>query len=198
MHNKKIYEIPSRSKAILYAINRLSSGDVLIVAGKGHENYQAYKKIKFFSDKLEILKAISIKNNHLSKYIKTNILKEELDEQIVNKHKTINSVSINSKVVNKNSIFIGIKGKNLMVKFSNEAIKRGAVLAISNKNNSDSKIVFKKNPLQFLNKLGEIYRKTLNPNTIAITGSAGKTSVKELIGFCLNKLEKTYFSKKFI
>ena len=196
LHNKKIYEIPSRSKAIIYAINRLSSGDVLIVAGKGHENYQAYKKIKFFSDKLEILKAISMKNNHLSKYIKTNILKEELDEQTVNKHKTINSVSINSKAVNKNSIFIGIKGKKFNgSKFSNEAIKRGAVLAISNKNNSDSKIVFKKNPLQFLNKLGEIYRKTLNPNTIAITGSAGKTSVKELIGFCLNKLEKTYFSK---
>ena len=44
LHNKKIYEIPSRSKAILYAINRLSSGDVLIVAGKGHENYQLQKK----------------------------------------------------------------------------------------------------------------------------------------------------------
>ena len=89
---------------------------------------------------MEILKAISIKNNHLSKYIKTNILKEELDEQIVNKHKTINSVSINSKAVNKNSIFIGIKGKKFNGgKFSNEAIKRGAVLAISNKNNSTQK-----------------------------------------------------------
>ncbi len=32
-------------------------------------------------------------------------------------------------------------------------------------------------------------------NNIAITGSAGKTSVKELTGFCLSKLTKTYFSK---
>ena len=36
----------------------------------------------------------------------------------------------------------------------------------------------------------------MNTNTIAITGSAGKTSVKELTGFCLNKLEKTYSSKR--
>ena len=36
----------------------------------------------------------------------------------------------------------------------------------------------------------------MDTNIIAITGSSGKTSVKELTGFCLNKLEKTYFSKK--
>ena len=36
----------------------------------------------------------------------------------------------------------------------------------------------------------------MNINTIAITGSSGKTSVKELTGFCLNKLGKTYSSKR--
>ena len=35
----------------------------------------------------------------------------------------------------------------------------------------------------------------MNSNNIVITGSAGKTSVKELVGFCLKKLEKTFFSK---
>ena len=37
----------SRSDAILKAVNELNSGDILIVAGKGHENYQEYKKIFF-------------------------------------------------------------------------------------------------------------------------------------------------------
>ena len=69
-------KFPSRSKAINLAINNLNSGDILIVAGKGHENYQEYKKKKFFSDKLEILKSISKKNKNLSKSIKTNILKK--------------------------------------------------------------------------------------------------------------------------
>ena len=50
--------------------------------------------------------------------------------------------------------------------------------------------------MKFLNRISTSYRKSLNANTIAITGSAGKTSVKELTGFCLNKLDKTYYSKK--
>ena len=51
---------------------------MLIVAGKGHEIFQDYKKRKFFSDKLEILKSINKKNYSLSKSIKTNILNEDL------------------------------------------------------------------------------------------------------------------------
>ena len=45
LNNKSFFEISSRSKAINLAINNLNSGDILIVAGKGHENYQEYKKI---------------------------------------------------------------------------------------------------------------------------------------------------------
>ena len=59
-------------------------------------------------------------------------------------------------------------------------------------------MIFQKNPLKFLYKVCSIYRKTLNANNIAITGSAGKTSVKELTGFCLKKLEKTYFFSRLI
>ena len=58
---KKFFEIPSRGKAISTAIQKLNSGDVLIVAGKGHENFQEYKKKFFFSDKIEIIKAIKKK-----------------------------------------------------------------------------------------------------------------------------------------
>ena len=41
---KKYIEISSRSDAILKGVSELNSGDILIVAGKGHENYQEYKK----------------------------------------------------------------------------------------------------------------------------------------------------------
>ena len=198
LKNKKFFEISSRSKAISIAIDKLNSGDVLIVAGKGHENYQEFKKkIIFFSDKLEILKSVFNKNKNLSKSIKNNILKEILNSKIINKKRSIKLVSINSKEVKKNSIFIGIKGKKYNGNnFANEAIKNGAILAVANKKYKNSKIIYKKEPLRFLNKISSIYRKSLNANTIAITGSAGKTSVKELTGFCLSKLEKTYFSKK--
>ena len=57
----------------------------MIVAGKGHENYQEYKKRSFFSDKLEIIKAIRKKNNSLSNSLKTNILIETFNNKILNK-----------------------------------------------------------------------------------------------------------------
>ena len=38
----KAIEIADRSEAILTGVNQLKCGDVLIIAGKGHENYQIY------------------------------------------------------------------------------------------------------------------------------------------------------------
>ena len=190
-------EIASRAEAISTAIKELKSGDVLIVAGKGHENYQEFKKRKYFSDRYEILKAIKKKNFTLSKSLKTNILRECLNNSILNKNTSINSVSINSRKIKRNSIFIGIKGKkfdgNL---YANEAIKNKAILGITNIKSKNSKIIYQKNPLDFLNIISFNIRKSLSSNYIAITGSAGKTSVKDLTGFCLNKLGNTFFSKK--
>jgi len=198
LEKKNFFEIPLRSKAISSAINNLNSGDVLIVAGKGHENFQESKKKKFFSDKLEILKGIKLKNKKLSKSIKVNILNETLGNKVINKKQFVSSVSINSKEIKNNSIFIGIKGKKYDGnKFAKEAVNNGAILAITNdRKYKNSKIIFNNDPFKYFNKISSRYRKALNANTIAITGSAGKTSVKELTGFCLNKLEKTYFSKK--
>ena len=197
LKKNKFLEIPSRAKAISFAINNLNSGDVLIIAGKGHETYQEYKNRNFFSDKLEILKGIRKKNLTLSTSIKNNILREFLKKNIIMKNRSINYASINSKKISKNSIFIGIKGKRFNGNlFADEAIRNKAIIAISNKKFKNPKIIFNENPLNFFNKISQTYRKSLNANNIAITGSAGKTSVKELTGYCLNKLTKTYYSKK--
>ena len=91
---KKYVEISSRADAISKAVSELNSGDVLIVAGKGHENYQEYKKRYFFSDKLEIIKAVRKKNNSLSNSLKTNILIEAFNSKILNKKSLINSVCL--------------------------------------------------------------------------------------------------------
>ena len=44
-------EIPDRKKAIIESINDLRTGDILIIAGKGHEKIQINNNsTKFFSD----------------------------------------------------------------------------------------------------------------------------------------------------
>ncbi len=62
IEKKKLVEIPSRKNAISKAILNLKSGDILLVAGKGHEIYQQYgsKKI-IFSDKVIINQEIKKK-----------------------------------------------------------------------------------------------------------------------------------------
>ena len=73
----KVYEIANRKKAIHEAVLSLKSGDVLLVAGKGHEKTQDYGNKKlFFSDKEIILNSIKLKNKHLSNNIKINILED--------------------------------------------------------------------------------------------------------------------------
>ncbi len=54
-----IKEIPNRKKAIQYCINILKKNDFLLIAGKGHENYQIIKNRKFFfSDKKTVIDLI--------------------------------------------------------------------------------------------------------------------------------------------
>lgn len=53
--------IGGRAKAIEYAISNLEAGDMLVIAGKGHEDYQIIGKEKIhLSDKEETLKAIKV------------------------------------------------------------------------------------------------------------------------------------------
>ena len=57
--NGKYVEICDRKEAIKYAVEHGQPGDVIVLAGKGHEDYQIIGTTKYhFSDKEEILKAI--------------------------------------------------------------------------------------------------------------------------------------------
>jgi len=191
----KLIEISSRKNAIKVAIENLKSGDILLVAGKGHEIYQEYKgKKKIFSDKKYILKAINLKNKKLFNNWKANILHEKCNLSSLNKKLKINKASINSKNIKKNDVFFAIKGpKNDGNNYSDEAIKKGASLAIVNKLGkfNKSKKIKTNNTLKILTSTSRDVRKISSAKFISITGSSGKTSLKDLLSFCLNKLAPT-------
>ena len=196
----KICEISNRSKAIKKAVLDLKTGDILIVAGKGHEEFQDYGNIKNqFSDRKEILNSIQIKNKTLSNNPKVNILKELSDAAFIPSKTKIKKASINSKEIKKDDIFFAIKGKNkdgnLFVK---EAFANRACIAVVNKGKKSKKKIIVKNTLNFLTKASSILRENLSSKIIAITGSCGKTSLKELTGKSLNKIfQVTYSPKSF-
>ena len=196
----KLVEIASRKKAIKAAIENLNSGDILLVAGKGHEIYQEYKgKKNIFSDRKYILKEINSKNKKLFNNWKANILNEVCNLSLVSKKLKINKASINSKNIKKNDIFFAIKGpKNDGNNYVDEAIKKGASLAIVNKLRkfNKSKKIKTNNTLRVLTNASKNVRKISSAKFISITGSSGKTSLKDMLSFCLNKLAPTTKSTK--
>ena len=198
INKKNFYEIPDRSKAIQKAVFDLNIGDILIVAGKGHENIQDYgKNKKLFSDKKEILSNIKIKNEKLSNNIKLNILNEISGSNNISLKTKINNASINSKEIKKHDIFFAINGKNKNGNlFIKEAFKRGASLAIVNNSKTKNKQIKVKDTLKFLTKSSSLLRDNTTSKIIAITGSCGKTSLKELVGKTLKKISKTTYSRK--
>ncbi|MGI6020003.1 MAG: UDP-N-acetylmuramoyl-L-alanyl-D-glutamate--2,6-diaminopimelate ligase [Lachnospiraceae bacterium] len=54
----KYVEIPDRKEAIRYAIRNAEAGDVIILAGKGHEDYQEIKGKKYPMDERVIIREI--------------------------------------------------------------------------------------------------------------------------------------------
>ena len=62
---ERYIKIPDRREAIEYAINNASKGDIVIIAGKGHEDYQIFKDKKIHFDDREVARE-AIKKSYQS------------------------------------------------------------------------------------------------------------------------------------
>ncbi|MBN1926101.1 MAG: UDP-N-acetylmuramoyl-L-alanyl-D-glutamate--2,6-diaminopimelate ligase [Prolixibacteraceae bacterium] len=58
MEKKKVVTIPDRREAIKTAKLLASSGDIILIAGKGHEDYQEINGVKYHFDDREVVKLI--------------------------------------------------------------------------------------------------------------------------------------------
>ena len=198
---KKIaVDIGSRKKAIRTAVQELSSNEILLVAGKGHEEIQNYgNKIKNFSDKKIIKETInkkkfSFKKSHYQNFL----LKKILDKNII-KNVNYDGVSINSRTIKKNNLFFAIEGKNTDGhKFAKEAAEKGAIKLIVSKKIKKlpkNKIIKVKNTFSSLKNLAKVTRNNSYAQIIGITGSVGKTTLKNLTSFALKNYGKVYYSQ---
>ncbi|TRX20672.1 UDP-N-acetylmuramoyl-tripeptide--D-alanyl-D-alanine ligase [Flavobacterium franklandianum] len=100
------------------------------------------------------------------------------------------SVSIDTRKIEPNSLFVAIKGENFDANtFANEALEKGASYVIIDNENYfiDQRTVLVENSLSTLQELAKYHRKYLKLPIIALTGSNGKTTTKELIHVVLSK-----------
>lgn len=107
---------------------------------------------------------------------------------------TCSTVSIDTRKIEKNSFFVALKGTSFDANtFAKEALEKGAsYVLIDNKDYFvDEKSILVSNTLETLQELAKYHRNYLNLPIIALTGSNGKTTTKELFQVVLSKKYNT-------
>ena len=106
-------------------------------------------------------------------------------------------ISIDSRTLNPGDIFFALYGKNYDGHdFIPEALDNGAKVVISNAPSKFSyeKTIFVDDVLRALTDLGVYARNRTKAKIIAVTGSSGKTTLKEMIAFGLSEYGRVYSS----
>ncbi|MDQ6528041.1 UDP-N-acetylmuramoyl-tripeptide--D-alanyl-D-alanine ligase [Flavobacterium sp. LHD-85] len=104
------------------------------------------------------------------------------------------SLSIDTRKIEKKSMFFAIKGEKFDANtFAKEALELGALYVIIDNESYfiDDRTILVENSLQTLQELARFHRNYLALPIVALTGSNGKTTTKELINVVLSKKFKT-------
>lgn len=115
-------------------------------------------------------------------------------ENLYKLFKVYGLVDTDTRKIRKHTLFFALKGENFNGnKFAEEALKKGASYAIVDEEEYkiSKKIILVQDVLKTLQKLANYHRNQLGLPIIALTGSNGKTTTKELINAVLSKTYKT-------
>jgi UDP-N-acetylmuramoyl-tripeptide--D-alanyl-D-alanine ligase len=110
-------------------------------------------------------------------------------------------ISIDSRTINDGEVFIAIIGERFDGHdFLKDAIKRGAKGVVVKRGTSIKKdkgffIIYVDDTKVALGEIASYWRNKISPTVIAITGSCGKTSTKEMVHAILSKKYKTLKNK---
>ena len=99
-------------------------------------------------------------------------------------------IATDTRIIKPNQIFFALKGDNFNGnRFTEQALQKGAGYVVVDEREFDfgERCILVKNVLEILQELARFHRNYLGIPILAITGSNGKTTSKELIHAVLNK-----------
>ncbi|MBM4399888.1 MAG: UDP-N-acetylmuramoyl-L-alanyl-D-glutamate--2,6-diaminopimelate ligase, partial [Candidatus Cloacimonetes bacterium] len=187
--------IRDRKIAIDSILNLALKGDIVLVAGKGHEDYQEICGIKYsFSDYEEVLAFFKNKVTYNADklalpidYLMLELLFEAkfvLDEN----HSEFNPVlysrlSTDSRTISSNSVFYALLGENFDGHDYLESVleDKSNCAVISNPFKNRNRTILCKSTQEALGRLAKKYLIMFPAYKIALTGSTGKTTTKEFL-----------------
>ena len=190
-------EEKTRSEAIRHAVAEAGKGDVLVLAGKGHESGQKIGSVDYpFNDRVEtqlILKSLSEHPLWSASELQMALGVEVADD--INAY----GVTFNSKEVKTGDLFIALTGgARDGHNFVKGAVEAGAVACVVNHPLPDipvEKQIVVLDTDEALSALARFARMRTTAQVIGVTGSSGKTTVKEMLGSCLSEQGKTYITR---
>jgi len=111
----------------------------------------------------------------------------------------IKGFSIDSRKIEKNTVFVALKDKRDGHDFAKDAIANGANAVIASREieGLEAPLLLVKDPLIALQTIAKMHRLRLDYPVIAITGSCGKTSTKELLAKLLSFRNPCYSQENF-
>ncbi len=190
--------LPDRHTAINTAITLAQPGDTVLIAGKGHEDYQIIGSTKhFFDDRIEAINALIHWN---SRHLLTALASVGGKVVAGKQGRLFGQITSDSRSLAAGDIFIALKGEKFDGNhYIEAAVTQGAAVIIG----EEMPATFQEGVLYIqvhdsLRALGDLAgyrRRLLGPmaKVLAVTGSSGKTTVKEMLAaICAEAVPQKY------
>jgi UDP-N-acetylmuramyl-tripeptide synthetase/UDP-N-acetylmuramoyl-tripeptide--D-alanyl-D-alanine ligase len=205
--NAHVYTVVAdRRAAISAAINLAGAGDIVLIAGKGHEDYQILGETRIpFDDRVVAAQALQLRSCGFSEAMSPIF---SLDDVLTatggrltagNKKSMVYGVSTDTRRICRGNLFIALAGDNFDGHaFVQKAVENGALgVIVSDARRIDAEKIGVRVPvvevddtLRALGDLAHVHRRRFSLPVIGLTGSSGKTTTKEMLSRILSREKK--------
>ncbi len=190
-----------RERAIERAIMQAGPGDIVLIAGKGHENYQEIRGVKHAFDDSTVAASV-LKKQQLLRANSMNLALSEFAElsggkliapDVSARAIVVQSISCDTRTLESGGVFVAIKGEHVDGHaLLDTAQAQGAVAAlVSVQGASTLPQILVPNVEIALARLASAWCQRMPAKRVAITGSNGKTTVKNLTASILAQVGET-------
>ena len=122
-------------------------------------------------------------------------LSDVIGGELYSNNESFTGITTDSREEVNGGVYLALKGESFDGDiFCKDAIDNGSIAVITDNPETLGRFILVKDTYDALLKIASHHHKQINPKTIAITGSNGKTSVKEMMGKILDS-DKTVITK---
>lgn len=195
--------IADRKAAIERAIAMACAGDIVLIAGKGHEDYQILKTGKIpFDDRVVAAAALQARFPTAQTGEPVFLVSEAVDVtggklMAGRSGDMFKGISTDTRALRPGNLFVALKGENFDGHdFAAGALEKGAAGIMVSQPLQDEKkipegafVIRVQDTLKALGDLAGAYRRRFAIPVVGVTGSSGKTTTKEMLA-CILAQEK--------